>query len=95
MSTPSLFFQFPRPKAAVYSVSLSASLTTALKARLSPSDLVHILSLPSTSEEDVVAALSQTLTFFGPDNGESDPSSWLKEVLGVSVEVYKYGFVCL
>lgn len=57
--------------------------------RESPSDIIHILSQPSTSLQSVVAALYHTLCTLAA-NAHGLAEMWLIEMLGVITEVYLY-----
>ncbi|TCD64663.1 60S ribosomal protein L7 [Steccherinum ochraceum] len=66
---------------------LSRALCLALMSRESPSDIIHILSLPSTSLPTAATTIYHTLcTLAANANGLAE--IWLIEVLGVITEVY-------
>jgi hypothetical protein len=62
-------------------------LVTALYNRYSTADITHILSLPSRPISEVVEIISGALSV-GDQGGY--PVTWIWEVLGVAVEVYRY-----
>lgn len=60
-----------------------------MRGRRSPSDVVHVLSLPDLSIEDVQLVLGQAISFFDFDDPAAISNTWVKEVVGVAVEVYR------
>jgi len=66
---------------------LSRSLSLALMSRESPSDIIHVLSLPSTSMTSAVTTLYNTWCLLAA-NANGLAEMWLVEMLGVITEVY-------
>jgi hypothetical protein len=63
---------------------------TAIYNRNSTADITHILSLPSTPLGEVVETIYYALSI--GDHG-SYPTTWIWEVLGFAVEVYRRAIV--
>ncbi|THH26462.1 hypothetical protein EUX98_g7717 [Antrodiella citrinella] len=66
---------------------LSRALCLALMSRESPSDIIHVLTLPSTSLHNAVTTLYNTLCILAA-NANGLAEMWLVEMLGVITEVY-------
>lgn len=67
---------------------LSRQLVAAIRARYSPSDVVHALSLPTLPPEVAVNTLYNAFAIMEADSyGLMDV--WTMELLGVATEVYK------
>ncbi|KZT09518.1 uncharacterized protein LAESUDRAFT_508521 [Laetiporus sulphureus 93-53] len=75
---------------AVFRMDLACAIASAIRARTSPSDIIHLLSLPSITTEIVANTLKKVLSLLqkGP-NGQFE--LWADEVLGVATEVYLEG----
>ena len=73
----------------VPSGDLSRSLCISLLSRASPSDIIHVLTLPSTALPSAVATLYKTLCIL-EKNTIGLGGMWLVELLGVVMEVYLY-----
>ncbi len=68
---------------------LSRHLVAAIRARYSPSDVIHALAMPPMSTEAAVNTLYQAFTTMEADsNGLMEV--WTAELLGVAAEVYGY-----
>lgn len=68
---------------------LSRHLVAAIRARYSPSDVIHALAMPPISTEAAINTLYQAFTTMEMDsNGLME--MWTAELLGVAAEVYGY-----